>query len=94
MQTLHIILIYLIFINVLGFLFMGIDKKKAVHRKYRIPEKQLFALAILGGSAGSYMGMHVFRHKTKHKSFIIGIPVIILCQVLLAYIIGTKTGFL
>lgn len=87
METLFIIFIYLLFINIAGILSMAIDKNKAVHQKYRIPEKQLFAIAILGGSIGSYAGMLLFRHKTRHKSFTIGIPAIILCQALLLYYI-------
>lgn len=73
-------LYYLLFINLLGFLLMGIDKHKAKHKKWRIPEKTLFTAAILGGGAGSLSGMYIFRHKTKHKSFVIGIPVIIIIQ--------------
>lgn len=79
-----IILCYLIFINLLGFLLMGIDKQKARHRKWRIPEKTLFLTAILGGSIGSILGMQIFRHKTRHTSFVVGMPCILIIQILLA----------
>ncbi|MCU6733612.1 DUF1294 domain-containing protein [Diplocloster agilis] len=74
------ILAYLLLINLVGFALMGIDKSKAIRHKWRIPEKMLFLSAILGGSVGARIGMSVFRHKTKHKSFTIGIPVIFLVE--------------
>lgn len=76
-------LYYLLFINLLGFLLMGIDKHKARHKKWRIPEKTLFVSAILGGSVGSLAGMYIFRHKTKHKSFTIGMPAILIIHILI-----------
>lgn len=76
--------IYLIFINVLGFALMGIDKQKARHKKWRIPEKTLFLAAILGGSIGSILGMQIFRHKTRHTAFVIGMPCILVIQIILA----------
>jgi uncharacterized membrane protein YsdA (DUF1294 family) len=62
---------------------MGIDKNKARKNKWRIPEKTLFLIAIIGGSIGSILGMQSFRHKTKHKSFTIGMPIILIIQILL-----------
>ena len=66
---------YLSFMTLLGFAIMGIDKRKAKQRAWRIPEKTLFAVAFLGGGIGSLLGMHVFRHKTKHKKFLLWLPV-------------------
>lgn len=79
-----ILTIYLILINLSAFLSMGIDKRKAIKNRYRIPEKTLFLLAIFGGSPGSIIGMQLFRHKTRHKSFTIGMPAILIIQLLLA----------
>ena len=62
---------------------MGIDKSRARRRKYRIPEKTLFLTAILGGSIGVLVGMHLFRHKTLHRSFVLGIPLILIVQLIL-----------
>ncbi len=74
---------YLLFINLLAFSFMGIDKYKAKHHKWRISEKTLFVSAILLGSVGAIVGMYVFRHKTKHKQFVYGMPAIFIVQLLL-----------
>ena len=75
-----IILIYLVVMNIIGFAIMGIDKSKAKRGAWRIPEKTLFLIAILGGSIGSLLGMKQFRHKTKHKTFTIGMPAILIVQ--------------
>lgn len=74
------ILIYLVVMNIIGFTIMGIDKSKAKRGAWRIPEKKLFLIAILGGSIGSLLGMKQFRHKTKHKTFTIGMPAILIVQ--------------
>ena len=84
MKSEFIFLYYLIFINLLAFLLMGLDKAKARRHKWRIPEKTLFLSAIIGGSIGAILGMQVFRHKTKHASFRIGMPCILLVQLALA----------
>lgn len=76
--------IYLIIINIATFLIYGADKKRARTRQWRIPEKTLILLALLGGSIGAYAGMHFFRHKTQKPLFKIGIPLIFLCQLALA----------
>lgn len=76
--------IYLLIINALGFLLMLIDKQKARKKKWRIPEATLMGVAALGGSIGSLLGMYTFRHKTLHKKFTIGIPAILILQLLLA----------
>jgi uncharacterized membrane protein YsdA (DUF1294 family) len=76
---------YLIGINVLTFLLYGIDKWKAQKGKWRIPEETLIWLAIVGGSIGALLGMYLFRHKTKHRKFTLGIPAIILAQAVIVY---------
>lgn len=77
------LLLYLLIINAIAFVLMRIDKQKAIKRKYRIPEATLMGFAALGGSIGAWIGMQVFRHKTKHIKFTLGIPVIFGIQVLL-----------
>lgn len=76
---------YLALINLLGFFMMGIDKGKAKKQKWRIPERTLFAIALLAGSLGVLAGMYCFRHKTKHARFIIGIPFILVFQLAMTY---------
>lgn len=83
MSNLREILIYLGVINVIGFLSMGIDKFKAKQNLWRTKEKTLFIIALIGGSIGSILGMYTFRHKTKHNSFVIGMPIILVAQVVL-----------
>ena len=75
-----IFILYLVLINVIAFLLMGIDKGRAVRHRWRIPEKTLFLSALLLGSIGANLGMQVFRHKTKHKSFVFGMPLILIMQ--------------
>lgn len=83
-------IIYLIAINILAFALMGIDKQKAKKHKWRISEKTLFMSAILFGSIGAILGMYVFRHKTKHLSFVIGMPVIFVIQIVVILLtVGT-----
>lgn len=78
---------YLILVNIIAFLVMGIDKHRAKVHKWRVSEKTLFLLALLGGSAGSVFGMHVFRHKTRHWYFVWGMPMILLLQIVLGIVI-------
>jgi Predicted membrane protein len=66
---------YLLLMNLIGFVLMGIDKKKAVRKAWRIPEKTLLLAAFLGGGIGSFLGMYLFRHKTKHLKFVLLLPV-------------------
>ena len=84
MNSISFIAGYFIVINILGFASMGIDKRKAQRGAYRIPEATLFAIAFLGGSLGSVLGMTLFRHKTKHWYFKFGMPIILVLQVLCA----------
>jgi uncharacterized membrane protein YsdA (DUF1294 family) len=85
-------LTYLVLINLIAFAAFGIDKWKARNNAWRIPEATLFLLAIIGGSIGAKLGMHVWHHKTKHLSFIIGIPVILLLQVVLFVLVTRVFG--
>lgn len=75
--------IYLIVINLVGFITMYIDKKKSQKRQWRVPEARLFGIAIVFGSIGILLGMYLFRHKTKHMKFVIGIPIILITQIVL-----------
>ncbi len=77
--------IYLIGINILTFLIYGVDKWKAQRDNWRIPEDTLIWLAVAGGSVGALLGMNLFRHKTKHRKFFLGIPAILLVQLGLLY---------
>lgn len=83
------ILIYLIVINIIAFAMMGIDKSKAIKRRWRIPEKSLFLSAVLGGSIGAIAGMQLFRHKTKHTKFVIGMPAILILQIVIIVAVST-----
>ena len=84
MQTITAIgLVYLIGINLAGFIIMGVDKKRAIRGAWRISEASLFLTALFGGSLGCILGMQHFRHKTKHWYFKYGMPAILVVQVLL-----------
>ena len=80
------LLYYLIGINIVTFLVYGIDKWKAKQGSWRILEAALLILAIIGGSIGALLGMKVWRHKTQHKKFKYGLPLILLAQILLCII--------
>ncbi|MRG87654.1 DUF1294 domain-containing protein [Salinibacillus xinjiangensis] len=75
--------IYLVVINGVGFLVMGIDNRKAIKGKWRIPEKHLFFYALIGGSLGSTFGMILFRHKVKRLKFTLGFPLLIILHIAL-----------
>ena len=77
--------IYLIAINVITFFLYGIDKMKAQRSKWRIPEAVLLGLPVIGGTIGALFGMRVWNHKTKHKIFKYGLPLLLLIQILLLY---------
>ena len=81
---------YLAAVNVVTFTVYGIDKRKARRGAWRIPEKTLFLLPLLGGSMGQLLGMNVFRHKTKHWYFVWGIPAILLAQLALTVWLGLR----
>lgn len=76
--------VWLIAINLVTFAVYGIDKRRARRGAWRVPEKTLFLLPLLGGSVGALLGMRVFRHKTKHWYFVWGVPAILLAQIALA----------
>ena len=78
-----ILLIYLAIINVITFFIYGIDKWKAKRAKWRIPEATLLGMAALGGSIGAWLGMKTWHHKTLHKKFKYGIPLILFVQIAL-----------
>ena len=82
-QNISNILIYLLVINLIGFFSMAIDKFKAKNQMWRTKEQTLFIIAMIGGSIGSIAGMYTFRHKTKHPNFTIGMPVILITQIVL-----------
>ena len=77
------IVIYLILINIIAFLAMYIDKRKAKKGRWRIPENTLFLITLLGGGIGTISGMYTFRHKTKKLKFTIGMPAILILEVVL-----------
>ena len=81
---------YLIFINIVTFLVYGIDKWKAKQGSWRISEATLLMLAVIGGTIGALFGMQVWRHKTMHLKFKYGLPLILLSQIALMYLISEK----
>lgn len=83
MNPITFLIIYFVIMNIVGFAIMGIDKRKAIKRTFRIPEATLFIVALIGGSIGSIIGMQVFRHKTRHWYFVFGMPVILVIQIAL-----------
>lgn len=78
---------YLITVNAFGLLLMLADKRRAQRGKWRIPEMTLFTVAALGGSVGSIAGMYLFRHKTRHRTFTAGMPLILAVQLLCAFLL-------
>jgi len=76
----QIVLYCLLTVNILTFIIYGIDKYKARHNHWRVRETSLLLLAALGGSIGALLAMRVFRHKTQHKKFRYGVPIILLVQ--------------
>lgn len=79
-QNVGSIILYLILINLAGFVMMGLDKSYAQKGKWRIKERSFFIVSLVGGSLGTIFGMYKFRHKTKHGSFTVGIPAILAIQ--------------
>ncbi len=78
---------YLLVINLIGYIIMGVDKKRAIRGAWRISEASLFAVALLGGALGCILGMNHFRHKTKHWYFKYGMPAILAIQIFLAILL-------
>lgn len=87
MKYQYLIAIYLVAINLFAYILYGIDKYKSKKSKWRIPEKTLITIALLGGSVGALLAMKMFRHKTKHKKFTIGVPLILIAQIVLFYML-------
>lgn len=87
-KTLTIVLVvYLIIMNLIGLIIMKVDKVKAINHRWRIKESTLFLVSIFGGSIGTLAGMYLFRHKTKHWYFVLGMPLILICHVVLFFYI-------
>lgn len=84
------IVIYMLAINVIAFLAMGIDKWKAKRGAWRIPEQTLLSLVLLGGGIGGIAGMYAFRHKTKKPRFFIGFPVILISEIVIGIYLMIK----
>ena len=80
------VLIYIAVINIIAFFAMGIDKEWAQKRHWRIPEKTLLTMAIIGGGLGSWLGMYMFRHKTKHDYFVKIVSVVMIIQIVLLFV--------
>ena len=86
----NVILIFLLIMSVIAFLVMGYDKSQAKKHAQRISEKTLWTLAVLGGGIGAYIGMQLFRHKTKHTNFRVGFLMLMLLYAFLIFYIFTK----
>ena len=82
--SLRNVIIYIIAINIITFFVMFIDKKKAQHGRYRISEKTLFTLVLLGGGIGGIAGMYIFRHKTQKTKFVVGFPAILIFEIIVS----------
>ncbi len=87
MNVILLLSVYVISINLIGFIIMGIDKRRAKKHAFRIPEAVLFTVAIIGGSIGSIIGMYFFHHKTRHWYFTYGMPVIFILQIVLVILV-------
>lgn len=83
MNTTTLILLYIVLINILTFFIYGIDKLKAKKSKWRVSENTLIGMAIIGGSIGAWLGMKIWHHKTLHKKFKYGVPLILVVQMAL-----------
>ena len=95
MNAITLIIIYFIIMNICGFTLMGIDKRKAIKRLWRIPESVLFIVALIGGSIGCILGMQLFRHKTRTWNFVYGMPAILILQVVIfLFILNAPIQFL
>ena len=82
-----LILIYLLTVNAVAFLLMLVDKQKARRKLWRIPESTLLLSAAIGGSIGALAGMYTFRHKTKHLKFTLGVPAILITQIVVIFLV-------
>lgn len=80
-MELKYVVLYIILINIIGFGMMALDKYKAQKSYWRIPEKSIFVVTLLGGGIGTITGMYVFRHKTKKLKFTVGLPTILISEI-------------
>ena len=80
-------IVYLTAVNITAFLLYGADKRKAVRHQWRVPERVLIGIALIGGSLGALAGMRIFRHKTKHPKFFIGVPLMIVIQAVIFFLV-------
>lgn len=87
MNYIYILIGYIIIINIISFFIMLYDKKQALYHNFRISEKTIFIVSLLLGGIGTYVGMYVFRHKTKHLKFTIGIPIVIILNIISVFYI-------
>ena len=87
MTFLHILIAYLLLINLIAFIAMGADKRRARRHLRRIPEATLLLFAVIGGSIGAIGGMLLFRHKTRHAVFFVGLPLILLAHSALTFVL-------
>ena len=87
-----ILFLYLAIINAAAFVLMLADKRKAIKKAWRIPERTILGAAAIGGSLGALLGMQLFRHKTKHPAFAVGIPVMLAIHCVLLVLLWTKTA--
>ena len=83
MNVVTLLTTYVVVINLIGFIVMGMDKRRAKKHAFRIPEATLFTIAIIGGSIGSIIGMRYFHHKTRHWYVVYGMPLILILQIAL-----------
>ena len=86
-EAMLVLSVYLAIINIVGFVMMGIDKRRAVRHQWRISEAALFMTAVFGGGIGCILGMYTFHHKTRHWYFVVGMPVIVLIHIALAAVV-------
>ncbi|MCZ8515722.1 DUF1294 domain-containing protein [Paenibacillus filicis] len=87
-------ILYLVGMNLFTFALMGYDKGRARRKERRVPEKRLFGYSALGGALGAWLGMWVWRHKTKHPSFVIGIPGLLVLNGVMAYFVWKGIGYI
>lgn len=88
-----LLIAYLMILNLTGLFVMWSDKRRARKKQWRIPEKVLFLVSLLGGSIGTWGGMYLFHHKTKHWYFVLGMPLILVLQIVAGWYLWSK-GFL
>ncbi|MCK9861426.1 DUF1294 domain-containing protein [Paenibacillus sp. ATY16] len=87
-----LLIIYLLVVNITAFAMMGMDKSYARRKKRRIPEKRLFGVSAIGGALGAWIGMQAWRHKTKHASFRVGIPLLFIFNLVVIYYLAGLIG--